>query len=364
MATGPGFAGPYSVFVPSLEASGRLVTGYSRNVNKFALPRYAQYVKAKEMTGYYLRLSDQEAARVVTTQEFEWPDGQVRPMHEDGLEQFNFVPFITHRYDYGFTIGWLTEQQATWPIMEQHSQIKAAQCMTARTTRALGVATTVANWQAATSGDYDMTVDHTGTASSFAGGYVDQGASTTPYMKIFLDKAAVLINQETIGVVEQTQLHAIMNPNTARLIAEGPEVHDYIKGSYWAQEELIKGLSPNNQFGLPSKLYGYDIVVENTVKVTSRKSGPSGTYTAPTRVFAMPDQTILLCARVGDLEGVYGAPSFSTLTLFHFGGEMEIEVFSDEVNRLNHGHVVENVAEVLTSPLSGFLLTSATSKAS
>src|SRR6516164_9719427 len=105
MATGPGFSSGTDTFVPSFDASGRLVIGYSRNPNKFHLPKYVQYVESPRMVGFYLKLSPQEAARVVTVQEYTWPDGQVRPQHDDGLEQFNFVEFRCQRYDYGFTIG-------------------------------------------------------------------------------------------------------------------------------------------------------------------------------------------------------------------------------------------------------------------
>lgn len=358
MATGPGFPSATNVYAPNLEASGRLITGYSRNVKKFNLPKYVQYVQTKQMVGLYMRLSAQEAARVVTTQDFEWADGTPRPMHADGLEQFNMVEFRTHRYDYGYSVGWLTEKQADWPIMEQHSQIKAAQCMTARTVRMLTAATLSTNWTTAASGDYDLSQDHTATAASWVGGFLDQGTSTAPYIKIFLDKTMALINMETIGVVDQDSVAVIINPNQARLWAESSEIHEFIKGSYWAQEELTKGLSPNNKFGLPSSLYGYTIIVENTVRVTSRKGATLA------KSLAMPDQKVLFVSRVGGLEGVYGSPSFSTLTLMYFGDEMGIQAFGDDENQLSHGHVVENTAELVTSPLSGYLLTSSTSKAS
>ncbi len=188
MATGPGYPGPLNTYVPNHEASGRLTTGFSRNVDRFHLPKYVKYVPTDEMVGLYMRLSAQEAARVVSTQEYEWRDGQPRPTHQDGLESFNMVPYITHRFDYGFTVGWLTEKQASWPLVEQHSQIHAAKCMTSRTIRMLDTATTTANWAQSTSGDYDLGSDHYATATAWVGGFLDQGTSATPYIKNFLDK--------------------------------------------------------------------------------------------------------------------------------------------------------------------------------
>ena len=354
--TGPGFPSSTNVFVPNLESSGRIIVGYSRNAKDFLLPRYIKYVESEQSVGLFMKLSLQEAARVVNPQDYEWADGQPRPTHDDGLEQFNLIEFRTHRYDYGFNVGWMTKNQAEWPIVEQHSQIHAAQCMTARTVRMLTVATTASNWQ--TSADPDMASNHTNTAATLAGGQFDKGTSTVPYIKIGLDKIAVQIAQDTLYKVQPNQLHVIINPNQARLWAESAEVHEFIKGSYWAKEELNDGLHPNNQFGLPSKIYGYDLVVEGTVQVTTRKGATL------TKQFAMPDQNVLVVARPGELEGVYGAPNFSALTLFWYADEMTVETFDDPKNRLTEGHVVENTAEVVTSPLAGYLVTSSTSVAS
>lgn len=354
MPTGPGFPSSTNVFVPNLEASGRLTVGYSRNTDLFNLPSYARYVQTDQSVGLYMKLSAQEAARVVTQAEYEWPDGQVRPVHTNGLEQFNMLEFRTHRYDYGFTVGWMTKNQASWPIVEQHSQIHAAKCMTARTVRMLAVATTAANWTVAGSGDPDLSADHTAaSATAFGvGGPLGGGTSADPRIKKALDKIAVLVSLDTLGTVESSQLQVIINPNEAKLWAESAEIHDYIKGSYHAKEEINSGLGPNNKFGLPSSIYGYPIIVEKCVKVTSRKGATL------TKAFALPDATVLVVGRPGGLDGVYGAPDFSTLTMFYYGptGEMALQTFDDPKNELTEGHVVENTAEVLTSPLSGFLL--------
>lgn len=369
---GPGYPSSTNVFIPNWEASGRLTTGFSRNTAKFHLPKYIRYTQTNQTVGLFLKLSFQEAARVVTPQEYEWPDGQVRPFPTNGLEQFLFQEFRTHRYDYGFNVGWMTRDQAVWPIIEQHAQIHAAKLMTDRTYRFLNILTTSSNWTiagtrpdtgTATTLDADLTVDHTNTASGLSGGFMDQGTSTAPYIKIVLDKVAALINKETLGVVEQDALSVIINPNQARLWAESSEIHEYIKGSYWAQEEILQGLQPNNRYGLPSSVYGYPTLVENAVRVTSRKVANSN-YAAPTKSLIMPDQNVLIMARPGALEGVFGAPDFATAVLFWYMDEMTLETFDDPKNRLVEGHVVENAAEILTTPASGYFVTSSTSVAS
>src|SRR5262245_12429340 len=122
MATGPGFPGALNVLVPtygrSRDVDGRLIVGFSRNPRKFGLPSYVQYTPIQEPIGYYLKISNQENARVVNTQDFLWSDGQNRPQRNRDTESHNFLPFRTERYDYGFSLGTKAVRVATWPIVE------------------------------------------------------------------------------------------------------------------------------------------------------------------------------------------------------------------------------------------------------
>ena len=302
MATGPGFPSGNNTFVPP-DISGRLRVGFSRDAKKFHLPKYVQYVETPHSIAYYLKITSQDAARVINTQDFEWPDGQPDRSSDSGTESFNFIPFTTNRNSYKFRLGDKSVKQAAWPIVEQHSQNKAAQCMTARTVRMLTTATTASNWQQSSDPD-NLSADHTATATTLAGGLFDSGTSTTPFLKIALGAVADLINQDTLGVVDSDpeKFFVIMNPVTARKIASSPEIHEYIKGSYWAQAEIEKGQSPNGKYGLPSSVYGFQIIVENCVRTTSQKGNTLA------RTYVMPNQTVLVASRSGELEGVYAAP--------------------------------------------------------
>lgn len=357
MATGPGFPSATNTFIPNWEASGRLAVQYTRNVKDFQLNKWVQLVQSPKVTGYYLKMSAQEAARVAHGNDYLWSWDSVRPMHPEGLESFNFLPFSVKRYDYGFNLGTDTVDQADWNVAEQHARIHAAKGMTHRTIRAITALTTTTNWN--TTADPDLAADHFGTATALAGGYLDQGTAVAPLLKKALDKIAVKIDLDTLGTVRPDQLHVIFNPNTARLLAESPEIHEYIKGSPAALDEIKTGTSPNARYGpgLPSSIYGYKVIVENTMKVTSRKGETL------VKAYAFPDQTIAVAARPGELEGVVG-PSFSTMTLFWYRDEMTLERFEDPKNRLMEYHVTDCTAEILTAPASGYLITSATSVAS
>ena len=91
-------------------------------------------------------------------------------------------------------------------------------------------------------------------------------------------------------------------------------------------------------------------MVEKTVKVTSRKGATKATS------FVMEDDKAGMVSRPGGLLGTFGAPSFSTATIFMME-EMTTEVLRDEKDRRTLLRVVENYDVVLTAPVSGFLFT-------
>jgi hypothetical protein len=352
MPTGPGFPGSTNVFIPSTNADvdGRLIIGFSRNARDFTLPQYIQYTKMPAPIAYYLKLTNQEMGRVVNVADFVWPDNELRPQRNRDTESFNFIPFRAERNDYGFQIGTRTVQYASWPIKEQHAAIKAAQCMTARTVRMLGVLTTVASWQ--TTADPDLSANHvaaTATALGVTGGSLYAGTSTDPRILKALNIMALAVTKDTMAVVtaQPDQMCLVINPTTASNMATSAEIHDYLKGSPAALNEVVNNITPNAKYGLPGNLYGYKVCIEPAVRVTGRVGA------ALARSFALADNALLFLSRVGGIEGVYGAPSFSTATMFYLE-EMTVETFDDPKNRLVEGHVVEDTAEVLTCPASGY----------
>lgn len=352
MATGPGFPQASNTFIP-IDLSGQLRVGFARNPKKFHLPKYIQYVECPKSNGYYLKITTQEAARILSNAEVLWPDGSPDPITDTGTESFNFVSFTTQRRRYRFRVGDKAEKQAVWPIVESNAQNKAAQCMTNRTNRVLTAATTTSNW-ASSSDTANLSTNHYATATAAGGGKFDVGTSTAPYIKNALGYAASKINLDTLGVVdsEPDKMLVLINPDEARLWAASPEIHDYVKGSYWAQEEITKGLHPNGKYGLPSSLYGYEILVENTVKVTN------GRFDAKAASYAMPAATALMLAKPNSMDGIYGAPSFASLSLFWWQDDMTVETQHIDWDRLTDGRVVEDTYEAVTCPASGFLFTS------
>lgn len=84
--------GGLNTFVPTFSAAtGQIQIEFTRSPNKFALTRYAQLVPVQQMAGYYLRIDEEETARVVATQDQIWPLGEDRPT---GINtDFDFVTY-------------------------------------------------------------------------------------------------------------------------------------------------------------------------------------------------------------------------------------------------------------------------------
>ncbi len=131
-------------------------------------------------------------------------------------------------------------------------------------------------------------------------------------------------------------------------------VHSDAAGATWPGDPPpLDSLHSNANYGLPDQIYGVEIEIEHTVKVTSERGA------AVARSYAWPDESIALVFRQGELDGVYGERSFSTFTMFH-DLDMEVQERSDTFDDLWQGRVVEETAEVLTCPASGYLITAAT----
>lgn len=333
-----------NTFVKDHQATGGLVVDFSRNVEDFALNRYVQIRPVRKESGYYLEMTVEEAGRVLHSDlaDFVWPDGQDRPSHPDGTESFRFREYRTERFDYGFVLGDKAIDQADWDVLESHGRIKAQQAMTARTQRAVAAMTNAAAYDASHVADV---ADIDGATGAWSDSTVE-----TQDVRRSLAFAASLIRMDTLGVVKTRDLRLVLGPDVARKIALAPEIVEYVAHSERATAQ-VRGLAPgrNADYGLPDYLYGVEVVVEDAVKVTSRKGAAS-----VQRTYLMPDDVAVLVSRPGDLVSPGGGPTFSTLMLLAYE-EMAVETLYDQRNRRTEGHVVDDLALVMTAPATGFL---------
>jgi len=335
---------PYggNTFVPQYEAGKSLMIDYSRNPNKFALNKYCQLVPDAPVVGLWLELGIDTAARVSANgNEFHWPDGQPAPSGLDGVEEFQFKEFRAERFAPAFTLGDIAVDNASWDIIAAHGARKAQLEMTMRTQRVVTAATT--------SGNYAST--HVIDVTALSGNTGNWGASTTQRSDI---QRSILemrdrILDDTLSGVDEDDIMLVIGKKAAKQLRIVQEITDYIKGSPFAMAQVkgeLQGTNANAMYGLPAQLFGVHLVVEKTVRVTSKRGGTR------TVTDVLPAATPFMCSRPGGLEGHYGAPSFSTHTLF-LAEDMTVETKKDTDNRRSVGRVVSNRVHKITAPASG-----------
>lgn len=340
-----GFPSGTNTYVPSYEASGHMIVSYSRNPKDFPINEYVTLTPVKKSTGYYLKITAEQAARVLHADlsDHIWHDGNDAPSDNAGAESFEFKPFLTERYEYGFKLGYKAQDQADWKILSSHSAIQAQQAMTARTVLALSKLTNTSN--------YDSS--HTATATALAGGKWDAGAAATPYLKDSLLAAAQVVHKDTLGVVGPKDLVLVLNPVAARKIATSEELMDQFKQAPFTKDWVTQSENRNARWGLPEYIYGFKVVVEDVVKVTSAKGATKATS------YAMSDTIALLVARPGGLVGTEGSASFSTGHIFTYE-EMTVEQKDDPDSRRTRGRIVDDFGVEIVAPASGFVFTAIT----
>jgi hypothetical protein len=352
-----GYPSATNMYVPNHAASQSLVVGFSRSPNTFRVSDYTQYVNAKKMQGLYYVWASRQAARILTSDdaEHDWWDGEAAPTGTNNLEGGQWQQFLTRRKAYPFTMGNLTVKQADFPILAAESAVCAQQCMTARTLLVQNSLTN-ASWGG-------NTADVTTIANSGAwnAGSVGYGTGVNgPFIKTSLQYGSKIVHQQTLGVVTPSMLTLVVNPAVAQAMAASTEIQDYIKQSPFALAQL-RGDVPNQngKWDLPSMLYGHPVAVEDCVRVTSRKGAATDvlSYVLGGTIPGNGDGIAYLIARQGELEGIEGTRSYSTVQIFFYADEMTVYSKYDSDNERYLGRVVSNFVPVTVTTLAGFRFT-------
>lgn len=331
-------------FVQDWRASGKLRIEIARNPRTFALNRWAKKRKVERMAGYYLSLTAQEAARIIGSNPgtMIWPLGTQAPANNERDLPLTFPQFGTTRYQDGWSIPYEVVQQADWDIKASYARIPMQKMMTARTVQAVSQLV-AASWGANTS-----------TCTALVGGKMKDGTSTTPYtLEAFL-AVQLAINQSSIGVARPEDLIAVFNPNTAKALRTSQEFIDQLKQSPDAMAYLIKGENVRKgQWALPPIFNGVDLVVDDTVVVTSKQNAAGTATTGP---YAIADGDVYFLTRTEGLTMNEADVDFSTCQFFDFE-DMTVESHDDPNNRRESGRVVDNYDFRVVAPATGYRLT-------
>lgn len=339
------FPGGSNTYIPDHSATGYLITQFSRNPKDFPLARYIQYRPVKKDRGFYLRLTAEQAARLVggNVDEYVWPDGADAPRRNNQTEKFEFIDYFADRYAPDFTLGDLSVEQAGWDLKGVETANLAQKQMTLRTQKVHDELETDANWDA--SHIADVTTDITGVAGRW-----DQSTTARMDIKKSINYGFDQIRKDTLGVVKnKSDLRLVLNPRSAQKIGECQEMINAFIQSTEARAQW-EGKAPEyNDFGLPKYLYGVEVVVEDTVVVTSARDAST-----VVKEDACADGMAYLLARPGGLTAkVNSGPSYSTVMLFMMT-DMQVEVRSDPDNKRLNGRIVDHFAVEVVAPITGF----------
>ena len=335
--------GGLNTFVPSTNAlaTGALQVEFTRAVNTFPITKYAQIVPTQQMTGYYLRLDSDDNVRVTSENEFAWPLGNDRPVGK--MNQHDFVAFTTARYAYPFYIPNETVKQAAWDVVAQHARAKAQLAMTARSMRTATALTTSGTFNAVGNYYADGTAISGGAWTATSGNNIQKG----------IQVALQRISLATGGAVRgETDIMMVISPVIANSLSQTAEVRDYVK-NYPAALPFLQGADTFAKYGLPPNLFGVQVVVDDSVKVTTRKGAAS-----TTRSFVYGNSAVFV-SRPGGLVGVEGSTSFSTVQIFAFE-DMTVENWDDPRDRRIEGRVIDNSVSAVVAPVSGVLVADVT----
>lgn len=339
-----------NTYVP--EVTEKLRIEFSHNdKGKYPVNEYAQIVPVDKQVGLYPRMDREQAGRLMRTNGSDriWAPGKDRPNRHGNLEEFQFNAYKTTRYEDGFELDRLAMEQCKWDEAARQANVVAERSMRFR---ALKVATA-----ATTSGNYDNS--HVSAVSSIPGVTDTWDLSTTARMDIkrSLDYAAEKIIQDSLNGISEDDLMVVINLTDARKISVTQEFIDMLKQSPDAAKYLQAKLDGfRNRFSLPKFIHGYRLVVEDTVRVTTRKGAAS-----TTRSYVVPNGSAFMCSRVGGLVDNRNSetPSFSTHVVF-VKEDMVVETKDDDWNRVHKGSMVDDFESQVAAPVSGFLFTGIT----
>lgn len=334
-----------NTFVPSFDATGKLVVAFSRNEKDFPVNQYVHITKVEKEKGFYLRIDTTEADQIAggtssNYSEFLWHDGNDAPQLTWGTEAFKFFPYETERQVNGWKLGYKALEQADFDLRGYLNAIHAQKCMTIRTARVSTVLETAANYDSGHTSDVDAIADQW-----------DAGTATTPFILESLNHGLQTIQKATYYSVKPEDVIVRINPVAAAKMAESQEVHTYVKENPVAKEKLLgKGPFKASQYGFPLDLYGYNWVIEDATVNSSLDN------VAVSRSYIADDDKAVMLLRPGGINSAAGQGNFSTCHLFVYE-EMTVENRDDPDNRRENGRVITDYDVKLVAPATCFLFT-------
>lgn len=337
-----------NVYLPNVDETLRLLVSYVRDPKEFAVNDYVTVSPISKPIGYYPRVfaGDNVRVRNSAITDALWAEGtrRLQSSGEYNTPRHTFDTYTAVRYQFNATLGHETIDYADWDIKTLTRNNLASMAMTARTNLIVTTLFTTSLYPS----------NHVSTATALGGDFWSNGTINNPVIKNTLRKIRERINLDTNAKVSVGDLKIVMNPKTAGSIAQSQEIHSYL-----AQQvnslDVLTGDKPSigSNWGLPNKLYGFDVVVDAANVVLGKESGLS----QDTPQYIVPDNQLVVVARPGSLVSS-GAANFSTCHVLEVkNSAMLIEENSDSFNRLLDIFLTDYYVPIVPAPESGYILT-------
>jgi hypothetical protein len=356
MALGPFvYPGPQNVFIPQAQdANGQaLFVDFSRSQD-WMVNRYAQIVPVQNTIGIWYRMGLDERARLIDTASNAsavWADDQERPKPQNTSENFAQDKFQCIRYTYPAQIGQMTSEQAVWNEVQRQERIQAQKAMTWRTQAVINVLTTSSLYPSNHVSDFAGSSGIPNVTGNWAG-----STSTRQTIRRSIDWAQLQVTLDTRAGVDDVggKTYLVMSPNTAQNIAFSQEIVELVRNSENAIKILQLGdkqTFAQKRYGLPAEIYGCEVIIEKTVRVTSHRGAATSTAS-----FAVPDGTVIMVYKPNEFEGQEGGKTFSTVAIHIYRkDDLAVETDADSWNRLTKIAVTDTFDVNMTAGLTGYL---------
>ncbi len=346
--------GPNNVYIPGNgpKSGGSLFVDFSRNIADFKVLRYCQPVPVQNTVGIWYQMGLDQRARITDPNggAQRWADGLDRPEPDNDSEYFLEKAYRCERYSWSGKVGKMTTEQAVWNELDRRQRSTAQRAMTFRTNKVIAMMTDPTQYDATHVADLAIPGVIPGVVGDWA-----SSTSARLAIKRTINYIKKLITLDTRAAVKGNELLIIMGPETAEQVAVSQEIVELVKYNMGGLKFLnIEDTTTFNMedYGLPQLLYNTEVIIEDTVKVTTQRG-----LITQTASFVLPIGTVIVCYRPNQLEGIEGGRSFSTASIqIYREDDMTVETDASQWNRLTQYAVTDNFQPTMTAPVTGFLL--------
>ncbi len=356
--------GPFNGILPIPTG---MVIGFVRDPKTFAYLQYAQMVPAPDIVYEYFTLDPDEPARMVDVNQYAWAYDDYRPSGRGETLAGSWTPGYISRWDFPYQLGETTQrvwQKNGVDTRQVFNQVKAAQAGLHRAYRVVNKLNN-ASFPTGMSSDLNTLLGTSGQGFDTSSGTQYDPSSGAPNDSFQVIRRALntikrRIHLATNGVVGRNDLVLVVPPLVAQKMGESGEIFEVLKQQQGALNQLVE--MPDNwaDWNLPPKIAGVRIVVEDTVRVFINRhaDGTVASVTSSTQKdYILNSDTCYVVSRPGGLDGGYGFQNFSSIQIYHYGGEARTEAFTEPKHQLVEGHIVMEDNIETPTLLSAFKLT-------